>query len=147
MNLKRWDPLQQLASLRENLRHNMNRILEEGLASVGGANIALDMYETEHAVVIETSPLLGITGEDIEVSITGDVLTIQGETKKPEGEKKANYLRKERRFGHFSRSITIPSPIVAEETTATFKDGILTITIPKSAATRPQVIDVRSADS
>ncbi len=147
MNLKRWDPLQQLASLRENLRHNMNRILEEGLASVSGASIALDMYETEHAVVIETSPLLGITGEDIEVSITGDVLTIQGETKKTETEEKANYLRKERRFGHFSRSITIPSPIVAEEATATFKDGILTITIPKSAETRPKVIDVRSADS
>ncbi len=147
MNINRWDPLKQLANVRDNLRDNMNRILEDGIASVGGSVIALDIYETDDAVIVETNPIPGATGENIEVSITGDVLTIQGETKKTDDPQQATYLRQERRFGHFSRSVTIPLAVKSEEAKATFKDGILTITIPKSEKSRPQVIDITSADT
>lgn len=147
MNFNRWDPLKQLANMRDNLRDNMNRILEEGIASVGGSVIALDIYETEDAVIVETNPIPGATGENIEVSITGDVLTIKGETVKRDELGQATYLRQERRFGQFSRSVTIPRDVNSEEAKATFKDGILTITIPKSEKSRPQVIDITSADT
>jgi HSP20 family protein len=120
--------------------------LEEGFASVSGSNLALDMYETEDAIVIETSPIPGIKAEEIEVSITGDVLTIRGETRPEGAEAKGQYLRQERQFGSFSRAVTIPRPIKAEETAASFKDNVLTITIPKAEEAKPKVINIQSTD-
>lgn len=140
-NLLRWDPLREL----NNLRDNMNRILEEGLASVSGASVALDMFETEETVIVETSPLPGVNPEDIEVSITGNVLTIKGEMKESaEKAGVASYLRKERKFGSFNRSISIPRAIKAEEAVASFKNGMLTIVIPKAEETRPKVINIET---
>lgn len=143
-NESRWNPRRELASLRD----NMNRILEDGLGAIGSSSsgLALDIYETTEAVIIETSPLVGIDAEQIEVSITDDILTIQGETVDVHAGEDLNYLRKERRFGAFSRSVSIPRPIRAEETTAKFKDGILTISIPKEPEAQPQVIDVSATD-
>jgi HSP20 family protein len=144
MNLgKRWDIRQEL----NNLRDNMNRILEEGIASVSGTTLALDMYETEDAIVIETNPLPGLKADDIEVSITGDVLTIRGEIEQTDQGENVNYLRKERRYGDFSRSIAIPRPVKAEQAAAAFKDNILRITIPKADEARPRVINIKSTDS
>ena len=140
---RRWDIRREL----NNLRDNMNRILEEGIASVSGTTVALDMYETGDSIVIVTSPLPGLKAENIEVSITGDVLTIRGEIEQTDQDESVNYLRKERRFGSFSRSITIPRPVKAEEAAAAFKDNILKITIPKSDEARPRVIDIKSTDS
>jgi HSP20 family protein len=138
-NPTRWNPRRELA----NLRDNMNRLLEEGFASVGGVPaLAVDVYETSDTVVVQAGPLAGIQAEDIDVSITGDTLTIRGETREETESSGVNYLRKERRFGSFSRSITIPRPIKAEEAAASFKNGILTITIPKAESAQPKVIDV-----
>jgi HSP20 family protein len=144
-NRLQWDIRHELG----NLRDNMNRILEEGIASVSGGTITLDMYETEDSIVVETNPIPGVTPESFEVAITGNVLTIKGESKESPDQHKenANYLRKERRFGHFSRSITIPVEVNAEEAAASFKDGILTITIPKTVAEQPKVINVSSTDN
>ncbi len=142
-NLLRWDPLRELG----NLRKNMNRILEEGFSSIGGTALALDMYETEDMIVIETNPIPGISADDIEVSITGNVLTIKGKsTAEHSAVSETNYLRKERRTGGFSRSITIPRAVQAEDAVASFKDNMLTISIPKAAESRPQVIDVRATE-
>ncbi|MBN1965409.1 MAG: Hsp20/alpha crystallin family protein [Anaerolineae bacterium] len=139
-NVNRWNPRTGLVSLRD----NMNRILEEGLGSIGGGglSLAIDIYETDDAVIIETSPLMGIKADSIEVSITDDILTIKGETQDIHQDEARRYLRQERRFGGFSRSVNVPRAIKAEETTARFKDGILTITIPKADSARPQIIDV-----
>lgn len=143
-NLMRWDPLRELS----NLRDNMNRILEEGLATVSGTTIAVDIYETEDMVVIETNPLPGIKPEEIEVSITGNVLTIKGETQdqKTLQSEEQTYLRKERRFGSFTRSITIPRPVKAEDAVASFRDGMLSISIPKAEDARPKVINIEATD-
>ena len=139
-NLLRWDPLREL----NNLRDNMNRILEEGLlASVGATAIPVDMYETDTEVIIETGPFPGVRPENIEVSITGNVLTLKGtlekDIDKTEG---AAYIRKERRMGDFSRSVTIPRSIKAEKATANYKSGLLIITIPKAEDARPKVINI-----
>lgn len=143
-NLMRWDPLRELS----NLRDNMNRILEEGLATVSGTTIAVDIYETEDMVVIETNPLPGIKPEEIEVSITGNVLTIKGETQdqKTLQSEEQTYLRKERRFGSFTRAITIPRPVKAEDAVASFRDGMLSISIPKAEDARPKVINIEATD-
>lgn len=142
-NLLRWDPLRELNKLRD----NMNRILEEGLASVGGTVIPIDMYETETEVIIETGPLPGVQPEHIEVSITGNVLTIKGEIgKETEKAEETTYIRQERRLGSFNRSITIPRSIKAESAVAGFKNGLLTITIPKTEDARPKVINIEATD-
>lgn len=141
-NFLRWDPRREL----NNLRVNMNRILEEGLASVNPNPIAVDVYETPDAVVVETSPLPGVQPDHLEVSITGNVLTISGKSEEAPKDASTTYLRKERRFGEFSRSITIPRPVKADEAVARFKDNILTVTIPKAEEARPHVIDIDAAD-
>ena len=138
--------LPQLRELGNNLRDNMNRILEEGIASVSGNNLALDIYETEDAVVVKTDPLLQVDPEAIEVSITGNVLTIKAQSLENDEESTGQYLRRERRFGDLSRSVTIPREIEAEKAVANYKNGILSIIIPKSESARPQVINIKTVD-
>lgn len=142
-NLLRWDPLRELNKLRD----NMNRILEEGLASVSGNVIPVDMYETETEVIVETGPLPGVQPENIEVSITGNVLTIRGEISQDADKgQDATYIRQERRIGSFSRAVTIPRSIKAEGAVASFKLGLLTITIPKTEDARPKVINIEATE-
>lgn len=139
--VKSWDIKREF----QNLRDNMNRMLEDGFASVSGSHLAVDMYETEDSVVIETSPIPGIKADNIEVAITGNSLTIKGEIALPDSaQESANYLLKERRQGGFTRTLTIPRAIKAEEAVASFKDNVLTITIPKAEEARPKVINIKS---
>ncbi len=139
--MTRWNPMQELT----NLRNHINRLLEQGIASVGGQPpIALDMYETEDAVVIRTSSIVGITVEDLDISITGDTLTIRGKSNTDVEVDENSFLHRERRFGEFQRTIAIPRPIKAEEAVAHFEHGVLTITIPKAEEARPKVVEVKT---
>lgn len=144
-NLIRWEPWSELMSLRE----AMDRLFEESfvrpragwLAPFGAETLAVDMYETDNEVVVKTA-VPGVKPEDIDVSITGDVLTIKGETKAEEKVEKANYIRQERRYGAFSRSLSLPSTVVADKATAEFENGILTLTLPKAEEVKPKTIKV-----
>jgi HSP20 family protein len=144
-NLVRWEPWSDLMSLRE----AMDRLFEESvvrpragwLAPLGAESLAVDMYETDDEVVVKTA-VPGIESEDIDVSITGDVLTIKGETKAEEKVEKANYIRQERRYGAFSRSLSLPSAVVADKATAEFEGGVLTLTLPKAEEVKPKTIKV-----
>ena len=146
-NLVRWEPWSDLVSLRE----AMDRLFEESvvrphagwLAPLGNGSLAVDMYETDDEVVVKTA-VPGIKSEDIDVSITGDVLTIKGETKAEEKVEKANYIRQERRYGAFSRSLTLPSTVVADKATAEFENGILTLTLPKAEEVKPKTIKIKA---
>jgi HSP20 family protein len=106
-------------------------------------DLAIDMYETEEAVVIKTA-IPGVKAEDIDVSISGDTLTIRGETKEEQEIKRENYLRRERRFGSFSRSVTLPGDLEADEADADYADGILTLRLPKSEEVRAKSIKVKA---
>ena len=133
------------------LREAMDRLFEESvvrpragwLAPLGAESLAVDMYETDDKVVVKTA-VPGIESEDIDVSITGDVLTIKGETKAEEKVEKANYIRQERRYGAFSRSLSLPSMVVADKATAEFEDGVLTLTLPKAEEVKPKTIQVKA---
>jgi len=113
------------------------------LAPLGAGSLAVDMYETDDEVVVKTA-VSGIKSENIDVSITGDVLTIKGETKAEEKVEKANYIRQERRYGAFSRSLTLPSTVVADKATAEFDDGVLILTLPKAEEVKPKTIKVQA---
>jgi HSP20 family protein len=146
-NIVRWEPFRDLISLRE----AMDRLFEESfirpragwLPPLGTEALVVDMYETDQDVVIKSS-VPGIKPEDIDITITGDTLTIKGETKAEEKVEKANYIRQERRYGAFSRSLTLPTTIVAEKAKAEFENGVLTLTLPKAEEVRPKTIKVKA---
>jgi HSP20 family protein len=146
-NLVRWEPWSDLMSLRE----AMDRLFEESvvrpragwLAPLGAASLAVDMYETDDKVVVKTA-VPGVKPEDIDVSITGDVLTIKGETKTEEKVEKADYIRQERRYGAFSRSLSLPSMVVADKASAEFENGVLILTLPKAEEVKPKTIKVKA---
>ena len=145
--LVRWEPFRELVSLRE----AMDRLFEDSfvrpqagrlLPFRGMETLAVDVYETDDSVIVK-SPIPGIKPEDLEVSITGDTLTIKGETKTEEGIKEENYVRRECRYGSFSRSLTIPVPVKAEKAEAEFENGILTLTLPKAEEVKPKTIKIK----
>ncbi len=144
-SLMRWDPFNDGLSL----RNAIDRLFEDslvrpawGFASPNAANLAIDMYETKDAVVVKAA-LPGVKPDEVQVTMTGDTLTIRGETKEENEVKEADFIRKERRYGSFSRSITLPSGLKADKAEATFENGVLMLKIPKSEESKPKSIKVR----
>ncbi len=146
-NIIRWEPYRELISLRE----AMDRLFEEsfirprtgGPAPVEGGTLAVDMYETEDAVVVK-SAIPGIEPDNLDISVTGDMLTIRGETSAEEEVREENYIRRERRYGSFCRSLAIPVPIVAEDAMAEFENGVLKLTLPKAEEVKAKAIKVKA---
>ncbi len=103
---------------------------------------AVDLRETDTAYIIETD-LPGIKKEDIDLRIQDDVVTIKGERKHEETTDKEGYHRYERRYGSFQRSFRIPKGIDVDNVEATYKDGVLHVTLPKREDVRPKQIDVK----
>jgi HSP20 family protein len=129
----------------------MDRLFEDSfvrprqglLTSNGVGALAVDMYETSEEVVVKTA-LPGVDPEDIDVSVAGDTLTIKGETKVEEEEEGTNYIRRERRYGSFSRSVAIPTNVVADKAVADFSKGILTLRLPKAEEVKPKRIEIKT---
>ncbi len=88
--------------------------------------------------------LPGVNAEDLDISVTGDGLSISGERKIPSESEQAKYHRREREAGKFSRVVTLPSQIDTNKVKASSTDGVLTVTMPKSEAARPKQITVKS---
>ncbi|OGH93934.1 MAG: hypothetical protein A2538_03655 [Candidatus Magasanikbacteria bacterium RIFOXYD2_FULL_41_14] len=103
---------------------------------------AMDVYETDSAVVAETS-LAGVNPEDVKVSVEKGVLTVQGESKKEHEVDDKNYYRKEVRSGAFFRQVALPTAVKEDEVKAEFEDGILKITCPKLQKTASKKVEVK----
>ena len=146
-HIVRWEPFRELVSLRE----AMDRLFEESFVRPGGGRLApagmeipaVDMYQTDDAVVVK-SAIPGIKPEDIDISITGDTLTIRGETRVEEEVNEENYIRRERRYGSFCRSLALPLPVVTEKAEAEFENGVLTLTLPKAEEVKPKAIKIKA---
>lgn len=142
-NIVRWDPFREMMSLRD----MMNRVFDESFSRQLGSSEdwnlpSVDMYQTDKDLVVK-AVLPGLKPEDIQISITGDVLTLRGETKQEQEVKEANYHLHERRFGSFSRSLPLPVTVVTDKAHAEFENGILTLVLPKSEEDRPKTITVK----
>jgi len=103
---------------------------------------AVDMSETDAAYVV-TVELPGVKREDVSIEIAEDVLSIHGEKKSEREEKNERHRCVERSFGSFSRAFTLPANVAADRIKASFRDGVLTIDIPKAEAKKPQVVDIK----
>ncbi|MEJ2684366.1 MAG: Hsp20/alpha crystallin family protein [Candidatus Sulfobium sp.] len=93
---------------------------------------AVDIFEDNGNVVVKAE-MPGMTKEELDVKIAGNVLTISGEKKKEEKVEKQNYFRMERSYGSFTRSFSLPSDVQTDKIKAQFRDGVLQITLPKTA--------------
>ena len=146
-NLVRWEPFRDAVSLRD----AMSRLFEEsivhpmtGWPATGRTEaLAVDMYETDDAIVVK-SAIPGIKSDELDVSISGDTLTIKGETKAEEEIEEGNFIHRERCYGSFCRSLTIPLSVVADKAEAEFEDGVLTLTLPKAEEVKPKAIKVKA---
>lgn len=105
--------------------------------------LAIDVYQTGSEVVIK-APIAGVSPENIDISINDDVVTIKGERKQEKEIKQEDYYCQECYWGAFSRSVILPVGVAAEKAKASFKDGILTVTLPKASVARSKKIKVKS---
>jgi len=103
---------------------------------------ALDISETEETIEVRAE-VPGIDPGDIDVSLTGDVLTIKGEKKEEQHENDENYSRIERRYGAFQRAVKLPAPVDPSKVKAVCKNGVLHLTLVKEKKTRPSAIDIK----
>ena len=142
-NLVRWDPFVDVRGLSRRMDRLFGdffgpRVLAWEPAELG---FALDVYETDDALVVKGA-LPGVRPDEVDIAVTGDVLTIKGETKSEEETKDGNYHRRELRYGAFARSIPLPTQVNHEKAEATFENGILTITLPKAEEVKPKSIKI-----
>jgi HSP20 family protein len=101
----------------------------------------VDMYETRNEVVVAVE-LPGLNEKDIRLSITGDLLTIQGERQWSDEVRDAAHYRQERWLGKFERALSLPIPVETGQVKATYRDGVLTIKLPKTEGVKPKEIKI-----
>jgi HSP20 family protein len=142
-SITRWDPFREMISLRDVMDRLVDDAFVRGMPSGGLAGLAIDMYQTDDDVIVKAA-IPGMKADDIQISVTGDVLTLSGEYKQSRDEEKANYLLREQRYGSFSRNLQLPTSVVADKAKAEFENGILTLTLPKAEAAKPKSITVKA---
>jgi HSP20 family protein len=146
-NLIRWEPAREMMSLREAMDHLFDDAFTRPFGQFDGwrgADVpAVDMYQTDNDVVVKAS-LPGLKADDVQISVTGDVLTLKGEAKEQNEVKEKNYHLREQRWGSFERRLMLPADIISDKAKAEFEDGVLTITLPKAEEVKPKMISVKA---
>jgi HSP20 family protein len=162
LDINRWDPFQEMLSLRE----AMNRLVEDSfllpgrtlgsggqetgqLATRGtrqqiGAPAA-DIQEHDDAYILRIS-LPGVRQDDVRIETRGNQIVINGQIREEQERERGNYLLRERRVGQFYRAFTLPNEVNADQAEATYANGILTLRLPKSETTRARQIPVRGGE-
>ena len=138
----RWDPFRELVDMRGTVDRLFYRPWRLVNVDAGQRFLAVDLYETDDEVVV-TASLPGVKLEDLHISVTGDTLTVKGETKEDREEKQPSYYRRERRYGSFQRTLTLPVEVDADNAQATFEDGVLNLRLPKTPELRSKTIEVK----
>ena len=145
VRVTRWDPLRDMITMRQ----AVDRMLDETFArgsetrGTGAWLLPMDAYITEEAIVIRAD-VPGIKPEEIEITLEGDTLAIRGEIRR-EDDSQRKYVLLERPTGKFERTLNINTPIDHERVEASFKDGVLTLILPKADAIKPRQIAVKSS--
>ncbi len=104
---------------------------------------ALDIAERENELLVKVE-LPGMKVEDFDIQVQGNILTISGEKKESKEDKDENYYHAERRYGSFRREVTLSSEVDVEHINAEYKDGVLTVRLPKTEQSKPKKISVKS---
>jgi HSP20 family protein len=145
MAIVRWRPFRDMVSIQD----EMNKLFDDFLGrplmrtewSEGVWNPSVDISETKDNVLIKAE-MPGLNKEDVKISMQDNMLTLTGEKKQEKEEKETNYHRIERSYGAFSRSFSLPTSVKSDKIRATYKDGILSITLPKTEEVKPKEIPI-----
>ena len=139
-----WPAFGRLSDLRDEIDRLFEAPLSERARTpsvFGGWTPAIDLAENKENVVVRAE-LPGMKKEDIEVTLHEGTLNIAGERKSEKKVEEGGVYRSERFFGRFQRAITLPAPVAGDKVKADYKDGILTVTLPKTEEAKPKQIDV-----
>jgi HSP20 family protein len=150
MAIVRFDPFRDLMTLQD----RMNRLFDESARaarSEGGEDWALggswaplvDIYEQEGNLVLKAE-LPGVDPKDVDIRVENNVLMLRGERKFDAQVKRDSYHRVERAYGQFTRSFTLPTVVDTDKIDAQYKDGVLSITLPKKESAKPRQIQIRN---
>jgi HSP20 family protein len=104
---------------------------------------AVDMYRTDNEIVVKAA-IPGVKTDEVQINVTGEVLTIKGEVKEKEEVNEKAYHLREQRWGMFERTLPLPTDVIADKAKAEFENGILTITLPKAEEVRPRTISIKT---
>lgn len=144
-NLIRWEPARDMMTLREAMDRLFDDAFTRPLSMAGNSWSvpAVDMYQTDNEIVVKAA-IPGIKAEEVQINITGDVLSLKGEVKQSEEVKEKAYHIREQRWGSFERTVVLPANVVADKAKADFESGILTITLPKAEEAKPKTITIKT---
>jgi HSP20 family protein len=147
MSISRWDPWRDMVSLRD----AMDRLLSESFVPMRGdkagvaAALSIDVSEQGDDYIV-TAPVPGVAPDDVEITVLGDTLRIRGErreTKEQQGEGQ-RWIVREQQYGAFERSVRLPMPVKPEAAKAEFRDGMLSITLPKTEEAKERRIPINA---
>ncbi|OIR19867.1 spore protein SP21 [mine drainage metagenome] len=146
MNLIKWDPFRELEDVSSRLNRMFGRSVarpetDSEMLAVADWMPSVDISETDAAYTIK-GEIPGVKKEDVKVTIQDGMLTIQGERKMEKEEKGKKFHRVECSYGNFVRSFRVPDDADESAVKAEFKDGMLNVTLPKSAKAKPKSINV-----
>ncbi|MFW6123249.1 MAG: Hsp20/alpha crystallin family protein [Thermodesulfobacteriota bacterium] len=147
MDLIQWKPFREVSRL----RNEMDRLWDEyfgagrrGLQPLEEAWLpAVDVSESEDKITVKAE-IPGLEAKDIDISMSGDTLTIKGEKKSEKEEKEENYHVVERSYGSFRRAMKLPALVDADQVEATYKNGVLTVVLPKKEEVKPKAIEIKA---
>jgi HSP20 family protein len=139
-----------MRALTSTMKDDLDRLFDrfwEGnfpqIPAMGDWTPALDVSETKDAIVVKAE-VPGMDAKDIELSLLGDVLTLKGEKKQEKEEKDEHYYRVERSYGAFARAVRLPASVDGSKVAASFKNGLLTVTLPKAPAAKGATIPIKA---
>jgi len=144
MALARIAPLSDFVSLRD----AMDQLFQESFirpngwsSPAGQVPMPVDLWETQDAYHLRAD-LPGMTPDDIQINVTGDTVSLAGETRRETDVTNEGWLRQERRSGKFQRTFTLPMQIDSNAVSATFTNGVLDLTLPKSESVKPKTVKI-----
>jgi HSP20 family protein len=146
-NMVRWDPFREVMGL----RRAMDRLFDDALVSSSNEwqpvawHLALDVIENDNEYVVKAS-VPGLKPEDLDITYDNKVLVIKGEMKEEKDIEEGSYQLRERRYGSFSRSLTLPSNVKADQIQASYTDGVLRLQLPKAEESKPKRIAIQTDD-
>ncbi len=139
-----WAPFRELAHFRDEIDRLFDDFFSPWITRRRRREVwfpEVDVYEDDNNVIVEAE-LPGLKSDEVDISITGNTLTLKGEKKQGKEEKGRNYHLIERSYGSFSRTIELPADVEADKAKAVMRNGVLKVTIPKAPSARPRQIKV-----
>lgn len=142
--IARWEPFRGLSTLHDQVNRLFNDTMFRGQGEESALTTwapAVDIYETPNELVVKAD-LPDVEEKDIDVRVENNLLSIRGERKFEKSVSEDNYLRVERSYGSFSRSFSLPNTVNTESIHADYKNGVLTVNLPKREETKPRHVKV-----